>query len=52
MGGTSGSNSVEEITLQAPSMDPRFAMIFIDLCSCDFQAVKSFTLQVNQLIDA
>ena len=54
MGGTSGSNSVEEITLQVPSLDPRFAMIFIDLCSCtcDFQAVKSFTLQVNQLIDA
>ena len=52
MGGTSGSNSVEEITLQVPFLDPRFAMIFIDLCSCDFQAVKSFTLQVNQLIDA
>ena len=43
MGGRSRSNSVEEITLQVPSLDPRFA-IFIDLCSCDhFQAVESFT---------
>ena len=30
---------MEEITLQVPSLDPRFA-IFIDLCSCDFQAVE------------
>ena len=52
MGGTSRSNSVEEITLQVPTLDPRFAMIFIDVCSCDFQAVKSFTAQMNQLIDA
>ena len=37
MGGRSRSNSVEEITLRVPSLDPRFA-IFIDLCSCDFQA--------------
>ena len=56
MGGRSWSNSVEEITLQGlqvPSLDPRFAT-FIDLCSCDFQAVESFTAagQVSQLIDA
>ena len=43
--------TVEEITLQVPSLDPLFA-IFIDLCSCDFQVVESFTVQVNQLIDA
>ena len=41
MGGKSKSNSVEEITLQVPSLDPRFA-IFIDLCSSDFQVVESF----------
>ena len=40
---------MEEITLQAPSVDSPFA-IFIDLCLCDFQAVGSFTVQVNQLI--
>ena len=51
MGGRSRSNSVEEITLEVSSLGPRFA-IFIDLCSCDFQAVESFTVQVNQLIDA
>ena len=51
MGGRSRSNSVEEITLKVSSLDPRFA-IFIDLCSCDFQAEESFTVQVNQLIDA
>ena len=52
MGGRSRSNSVEQITLQIPSLDPPFAL-FIDLCSCDFQAVESlFTVQVNQLIDA
>ena len=38
---------VEEITLQVPSLDPRFA-IFIDLCSCDFHTVESFIVQVNQ----
>ena len=44
--GRSRSNSVEEIVLQVPSLDPRFS-IFIDLCgSCDFQAVESFTVQV------
>ena len=42
-------NSVEEITLQVPSLDPPFAS-FIDLCSCDFQAGESFTVQVNQLM--
>ena len=42
---------MEEITLQVSSLDPPFA-IFIDLFSCDFQAVESFTAQVNQLIDA
>ena len=47
MGGRSRSNSVEETTLQVPSLDPRFA-IFIDLQSCDLQAVESFTVQVNQ----
>ena len=31
---------MEEITQQVPSLDPRFA-IFIDLCSCDFQAVET-----------
>ena len=36
----------EEITPQVPSLDPSFG-IFIDLCSCDFQAVGSFTAQVN-----
>ena len=46
MGGKSRSNSVEEITPQVPSLDSPFA-IFIDLCSCDFQAVGSFTAQVN-----
>ena len=35
--------------MQVACLDPRFA-IFIDLC--DFQAVESFTVQVNQLIDA
>ena len=40
---------MEEITLQVPSLDPRCA-IFIDLCLYDFQAVESFTVQVNQLI--
>ena len=38
---------MEGITLQVPFLDPGFA-IFIDLCSCDFQAVESFTVQVNQ----
>ena len=42
---------MEEITLQFASLDPRFP-IFIDLCSYDFQAVESFIVQVNQLIDA
>ena len=42
---------MEEITLQVPSLDPRFA-VFTPLCSCDFQAVESFTVQVNHLIDA
>ena len=37
---------MEEITPQVPSLDPPFA-IFIDLCSCDFQAVGNFTAQVN-----
>ena len=36
---------MEQTTLQVPSLDPRFA-IFIDPCSCDFQAVKSFTVQL------
>ena len=39
--GRSRSNSVEEITPQVPSLNPPFA-IFIDLCTCDFQAVESF----------
>ena len=39
MGGRSRSNSVKENTLQVSSLDPRFA-IFIDLYSCDFQAVE------------
>ena len=51
MGERSRSNSVEEIALQVPSLDHPFA-IFIELCSCDFQALKSFTAQVKQLIDA
>ena len=38
---------MEETTLQVPSLDPHFA-IFIDLQSCDLQAVESFTVQVNQ----
>ena len=38
---------MEEITLQVPSLDPRFA-IFIDLCSCYCQALESFTVQVNK----
>ena len=42
---------MEEVTLEIFSLDPPFA-IFIDLCLCDFQAVESFTAQVNQLIDA
>ena len=42
MGERSRPNSVEEITLQVPSLDPRFSF-FIDLCSRDFQAVESFT---------
>ena len=44
---------MEEITLQVLSLDPRF-VIFIDLCSCDFQAVESFTAvgRLIQLIDA
>ena len=46
MGGRSRSNSVEETTLQVPSLDSRFA-IFIDLQSCDLQAVESFTVRVN-----
>ena len=37
MGGRSRSNSVEEITLRVPRWTNRFA-IFIELCSCDFQA--------------
>ena len=41
-----GRKEQEEITPQVPSLDPSFA-IFIDLCSCDFQAVGSFTAQVN-----
>ena len=45
MGRRSRSNLVEEITVQVPSLDPRFA-VFIDLCSCDFQAVESFTVKV------
>ena len=31
---------MEEITLQVPSLDPPFA-IFIDRCSCDFEAGES-----------
>ena len=46
MGGRSRSNLVEEITPKVPSLDSPFA-IFIDLCSCDFQVVGSFTAQVN-----
>ena len=38
---------METITLQVHKLDPRFT-IFIDLCSCDFQAGESFTVQVNQ----
>ena len=34
------------MTPQVPSLDPPFA-IFIDLFSCDFQAVGSFTEQVK-----
>ena len=41
-----GGKEQEEITPQVPSLDPPFA-IFIDLCSCDFQAVGSFKAQVN-----
>ena len=41
-----GRNEQEGITPQVPSLDPLFA-IFIDLCSCDFQAVGSFAAQVN-----
>ena len=37
---------MEGITLQVPSLDPPFA-ILIDLCPFDFQAVGSFTVQVN-----
>ena len=37
---------MEEFTLQVSSLDPPFA-IFIGLCSCDFQAVGSFTVKVN-----
>ena len=37
------SNSAEEITgLDFSSLDPPFP-IFVQLCSCDFQAVESFT---------
>ena len=36
---------MEEIILQVPSLDPPFS-IFIDLCSCDFQAVESFAVQM------
>ena len=43
--GRSRWNSVEEIILQVPSLDPRFS-ILIDLCSCDFQAEESSTVQV------
>ena len=46
MGGRRRSNSVEEITLQVPSLDPWFA-IFINHVTRDFQAVESFTVQVN-----
>ena len=31
---------MEEITLQVPSLDPLFS-IFIDLCSCNFEAGES-----------
>ena len=41
-GGRNRSSSVEEITQQVPSLGPPFG-IFIDLCSCDFQAAESFT---------
>ena len=55
MEGRNRSNLVKEITLilysASSSLEPWFA-IFIDLCSCVFQAVESFTAQVNQLIDA
>ena len=37
---------MEQITLQVPSLDQRFA-IFIDLCSCDFHAVESLTVQLQ-----
>ena len=49
MGGTNRSNLVDEITPQVPSLDAPFA-IFIDLYFCDFQAVGSFTAQVNNFI--
>ena len=42
------SKSVEEITLQVPTLGRPFA-IFIDLCSC---GLESFTARVNRLIDA
>ena len=38
---------MEEIALQVPYLDPRFT-IFIDLRSCDCQAVESFTVQLNK----
>ena len=31
---------------------PMVCCFYFDLCSCDFQAVESFTVQVNQLTDA
>ena len=34
---------MQEITLQVPSLDPPFA-IFIDLCSCDFEAGEYINL--------
>ena len=34
---------MEEITLQVSSLDPPFA-IFIDLCSCDFEAGEYINL--------
>ena len=47
MGGRSRLNSVEEYSASSFFAYPPFAT-FIDLCSCNFQAVESFTAQMNQ----
>ena len=36
------------LILQVPSLDPQFDIVIM----CNFQAVESFTSQVNQFIDA